>query len=274
MTEKMLFGTAGVPLSSKGHDSVSGIERVKELGLGAMELEFVRGVHMNESTAKEVGKAAEKNAVMLRVHAPYFINLNSAEKAKLEASKKRIMDSTRIGEIAGAKIVTFHPAYFQGQDKKEVLEKVTGIIAEMSEEIDREGWNIKLAPETTGKGSQLGNLKETLFMAKKANVLPMVDWSHLHARENGRFKERADFEKALDEIPSRYLKGLQMHASGINFTAKGERNHMNMEERGNTFRYKWLLEALHEKKVSGCIISESPNLEGDALLMQRYWKKP
>lgn len=46
-----------------------------------------------------------------------------------------------------------------------------------------------------------------------------------------------------------------------------------MEEEGNTFNYKWLLEALHKKKVSGCIICESPSLEDDALLMQKYWKK-
>jgi len=272
--QKMLFGTAGVPQSAKGHSSISGIERIKELGLDAMELEFVRGVHMSEATAKEVGKAAEKHGVMLRVHAPYFINLNSADKSKLAASKKRIMDSAKIGELAGAKIVTFHPAYFQKQDKKQVLEKVTGIIGKMAEEVESKGWSIKLAPETTGKGSQLGSLKETLYMARKVKgVLPMVDFSHLHARDNGRFKSKKDFLEAIEEIPARFLKNLQMHASGIRYSKKGERNHLNMDEEGNSFNYKWFLEALHRKKVSGCIISESPDLEGDALLMQRYWKK-
>ena len=46
-----------------------------------------------------------------------------------------------------------------------------------------------------------------------------------------------------------------------------------MEEEGNSLNYKWLLEALHEKKVSGCIICESPDLEGDALLMKKYWER-
>lgn len=274
MAEKMLFGTAGVPVSSNRPDSISGIERERELGLDAMELEFVRGVHMSEATAKEVRKAAEKNNVLLRVHAPYFINLNSAEKEKLVASKKRIMDSARIGELCGAKIVTFHPAYFQGQEKKEVLERVIGVIAELAEKIEKSGWGIRLAPETTGKGSQLGSLQETIEMCRKIRQLqPMVDFSHLHARDNGRFKSEKDFEKAIEEIPEKFLNGLQMHASGINFSAKGERNHMAMQEKGNSFNYKWLLEALHAKKVSGCIISESPNLEEDALLMQKYWKK-
>ena len=274
MPEKMLFGTAGVPHSAKGHDSISGIERIRQLGLDALELEFVRGVHMNEATAKEVGKAAEKNGVMLRVHAPYFINLNSADKSKLEASKHRIMESARIGELCKAKIVTFHPAYFQGQEKKEVLEKVSSVIAGLAEKIEENGWSIRLAPETTGKGSQLGSLEETLEMCRAVKgLLPMVDFSHLHARDNGRFKSKEDFEKAIGEIPEKFLRELHMHASGINFSAKGERNHMDMLEKGNSFNYKWLLEALHAKKVSGCIICESPNLEEDALLMQKYWKK-
>ena len=45
-----------------------------------------------------------------------------------------------------------------------------------------------------------------------------------------------------------------------------------MQEKGNTFNYNWMLEALKEKRVSGCIICESPNLEGDALLMKRHWE--
>jgi len=271
---KMLFGTAGVPGSSKGRDSVSGIKKVKELGLDAMELEFVRGVNMGEGTAKVVGITAKEEGVMLRVHAPYYINLNSREEEKVVASKKRILDSARIGEIAGAEIVTFHPAYFQGMEKKKVLEKVLGEIEEMAEEVEKSGWKIKLAPETTGKASQWGSLKETVEIAKKVKgVLPMIDWSHLHARDNGRFKSRKDFEEAIGEIPARFLKFLHMHASGIRYSEKGERNHLNMEEEGNDFNYRWLLEALHKKKVGGCIISESPDLEGDALLMQKYWKK-
>lgn len=272
--ERIVFGTAGIPHSSPAMDSAAGIERVAELGLGAMELEFVRGVHMGEEKARAVGRVAESKGILLRVHAPYFINLNSKEREKVKASRKRIMDSARVGEAAGAKIVTFHPGFFQKQDKKEVLERVTGEIAEMAAEVREKGWRIRLAPETTGKGSQVGSLGETLEICGKAKgVLPMVDWSHLHARENGRFKSRDSFLEALEEIPARFLRSLQMHASGIRYSEKGERNHLNMQERENDFNYKWLLEALKEKKVSGCIICESPNLEEDALLMKKYWEK-
>ncbi len=272
--QKMLFGTAGIPISSKKRDSISGIARVKELGLEAMELEFVRGVNMGKETARKVKEAGEKKEISLSVHAPYYINLNSKEEEKVKASKKRIMDSARIGELCGAKIVTFHPAYFQGEDKKDVLEKVVGKIEELAEEIEEKEWKIKLAPETTGKASQLGSLNETITLCKKVKgLLPMVDFSHLHARDNGRFKSEKDFEKAIEEIPKKYRKFLYMHASGIRFSAKGERNHLDMEDEENTFNYKWFLKALRKKNVSGRIICESPSIEGNALLMQKYWKK-
>ncbi|MBN1940824.1 MAG: TIM barrel protein [Candidatus Diapherotrites archaeon] len=274
MTSKILFGTAGIPISTKQHDSVNGIKRVRELGLDAMELEFVRGVHMNEATAREVGRAGAENNVLLRVHAPYFINLNSKEKAKVAASKKRILDSAKIGAIAGARIVTFHPAYFQGEEKKKVLEKVIGEIGEIQDYLKEHKIRIALAPETTGKPTQLGSLEETIQMAEAVKgVLPMVDFAHLHARENGRFKGKKDFEEAIGSIPKRFLGELFMHASGINFSEKGERNHLEMEDKTNTFNYKHMLEALKDLKVSGSIICESPNIEEDALLMQKYYRR-
>ncbi|MFH1256934.1 MAG: TIM barrel protein [Candidatus Diapherotrites archaeon] len=276
--EMLIFGTAGVPHSSASGDSVAGIERVRKLGLDAMELEFVRGVHMKEDTAKKVKAAAEKNNVLLRVHAPYFINLNSAEKSKLHASIERIWQSAKIGDAAGARIVTFHPAYFQGTEPKKVMENVETALDGLLERIKEKKLKIVLAPETTGKPSQFGSLSETLELCKrmKGKIMTMVDFSHLHARENGRFKEKKDFEKALEEIKSAnraHLKELHMHVSGIRFSEKGERNHLNLQDKENTFNYKWLLETLKEFGVKGVVICESPNLEGDALLMQKYYEK-
>ncbi len=272
----MLFGTAGVPHSSGGPDSISGIERIASLQLDAMELEFVRGVHMSEETARAVGKSAQENNVMLRVHAPYFINLNSAEKNKIEASKKRIFESARIGELCGARIVTFHPAYYGGSGSKECMRAVENSVNDILAGMEKEKMRIRLAPETTGKGSQFGSLAETLELCRRVpEIMPMVDFSHLHARDNGRFKTKKDFAEAIDEIKranEKFLENLQMHVSGINFSAKGERNHMNLQDSGNSFNYKWLLEALHGENASGCIICESPNLEEDALLMKKYWE--
>ena len=272
MQDKILFGTAGVPYSTQKKDSISGIERVKELGLKAMELEFVRGVHMSEKTAEAVGKTAEENDVRLSVHAPYFINLNSEENKKIEASKKRIWDSVKVGEIAGAEIVTFHPAFLGKSSREECMDSVEKALVEILEKMEREKMEIRLAPETTGKGNVFGSLEETLELCRRLKgVQPMIDFAHLHARCNGCLKAKKDFEELIEKIPKKFLANLRMHASGINYSEKGERNHLTMKE--SDFAYKEFLKALKSKKVSGVVICESPNLEDDALLMKRYWKK-
>ncbi|MFQ6062709.1 MAG: hypothetical protein ACE5J9_05985, partial [Methanosarcinales archaeon] len=68
--KKLLFGTAGIPLSTKNKDSMSGIRRIKELGLGGMELEFVRGLRIGKNTALKINEIAKNIEITLSVHAP------------------------------------------------------------------------------------------------------------------------------------------------------------------------------------------------------------
>ena len=277
MSKKLLFGTAGIPHSTGARDSESGIERAKELGLGAMELEFVRGVHMKADAAREVGKAGENEGISLSVHAPYFVNLNSPEREKVKASKERILASARVGHICGAKIAVFHPAFYQGMNPGDVYERVKKELEEMADKLRKEKNNVLLGLETTGKHSAFGNLDETMSLSKEINgVAPCIDFAHLYARSNGTMRSGEDFYEVLEKIEEygkNFLKDLHMHVSGMNYTAKGERNHLNMEDSGNKFDYKNLLKALNTFDVKGTIICESPNLERDALLMKKYWDK-
>lgn len=82
----LLFGTAGTPISTKQRSSAAGIKRIRQLGLDCMELEFVHGVRMKEDTATIVFETARTENMALSVHAPYYINLNSAEQEKVGAS--------------------------------------------------------------------------------------------------------------------------------------------------------------------------------------------
>ena len=92
----LIFGTAGIPLSANPRTTLDGIKRVKNLGLGCMELEFVRSVNISKEKAPDVKMTAAGENVILTCHAPYFINLNSSEKEKVEASIGRILNSARI----------------------------------------------------------------------------------------------------------------------------------------------------------------------------------
>ena len=121
---RLLFGTAGKPHSTPEGSTMSAVERIAELGLDCMEIEFVKGVQMKENVAVEVAKTASEHNVKLSVHAPYYINLNAKEPEKIIASKERILHSARIASICGARSVVIHTAFFMGDPPETAYAKI------------------------------------------------------------------------------------------------------------------------------------------------------
>lgn len=275
--ERLVFGTAGIPIGTDERNTVNGIRKVRELGLGAMELEFVHSITVTERMTPDVKKAAKDSGVVLTCHAPYFINLNSPEKAKLEASKKRILSSAERLNECGGWSVCFHPGFYLGMEKESVWKNVRDAIKEISETVKNSGNNVWLRPELTGKPTQFGTLEELLKISQEmGNVMPCIDFSHNHARSNGAWNSYKEFSSML-ELVEKHLgkKGLQnmhIHVSGIEYGEKGEKNHLLLQE--SDMDFVSLMKAFRDFHVSGVVICESPNIEGDALLMKQVYENP
>jgi deoxyribonuclease-4 len=271
----LLFGTAGTPLASKDRGSLAGVAMVRSLGLDCMELEFVRGVKMSPALAAQVKSAAEQNKVVLTAHGPYFINLNSLEKATARQSAQRIIDTARVTSMTGGYSITFHAAYYMKQDPAKVYDIVKAEMKEILKTLKDEGIKIWVRPETTGKGTQWGTITEIIKLSQEIDgVMPCVDFAHLHSRSNGKFNSYPEFNQVLGEIEKGLgregLDNMHIHMSGIAYTEKGERNHLELKE--SDFKYKELMKALKEFKAKGVVINESPNLESDALLMKKTYE--
>lgn len=272
----LLFGTAGVPLSAADRSSEGGVRRIRELGLGAMEIEFVQGVRMGEEKARHVGQVAKEEKIVLSCHAPYWINLNSHEPEKVEASKERLLHAARIGHLLGLTGVIFHPAFYLDDPPVVVMERVVKEIAVVREILDNQGIEVILRPETTGKPSQFGSLEETVSVASLIpGVLPCIDFSHLHARSNGKMNSYDEFCQALEftaeTLGDRWVKNAHFHVSGIEYGAKGEKRHLVFKEADLAFGE--LMKALQTFGIEGLLICESPNLEEDALLLQETYRR-
>lgn len=270
------IGTAGIPASAKPRTSQSGIKRLAELGLKHMELEFVRGVRMGEATAKEIHKLAKKHNISLTVHAPYYVNLNSAEPEKITASKERIIQAAKVGAWAGATSVTFHAAYYHDDHPDEVYDRVREHVQEMVEELERQNIKIRLSPETTGGPSQFGTLEELVRLGVDVpGVYPCVDFSHLFARSIGEFNTYEQFKAALrlikDNLGEQALQEQHIHLSGIEYGPKGEKRHLPFLE--TELDYKAVLQALVDFEVAGWLTCESPILEEDALILQDLYEE-
>jgi len=272
---KLFFGTAGIPISTPAPTTLSGINQVRSLGLDAMELEFVHSINLTEAKAKEVGAVAQQQKVILTCHGQYFINLHSAEKAKKEASIARILSAAKIADLAGAVSMTFHAGFYMGSSPKETFDDIKAQLELITKKLNSEKVGITIRPETTGKATQFGSLEELLSLCSAFdNCLPCIDFSHLHARSAGKINSLEEFrgvlEKSEKALGKEFLKNLHCHVSGIEYTAKGERRHLELEK--SDFNYKALLMALKEFDCRGIVICESPNIEQDALLLKNTFE--
>ena len=271
--KSLLFGTAGIPLSTKRPSTLSGIQRVNELNLDAMEMEFVHSINIRRENAPNVKKTAEKENVILTCHAPYYVNLNAKEREKIEASKSRIFNSTRIADMCGAYSVCFHPGFYMKQEPGKVYENIKEEVKDVVKKLEDEGIKIWIRPETTGKISQFGSLNECISLSKEiSQVLPCIDFAHLHARHGKNNTER-EFNEILVEVEKelgrRALENMHIHLSGINYGDKGEKNHLTLKD--SDMNYTDLLKTLKDFRCGGVVICESPNVEDDAVLLKKTY---
>ncbi len=271
--ESLLFGTGGTPHSSTAPSTIYGIERIAELKLGCMELEFVQGVRMGKATALHVAEAAILRGVKLTAHGPYYINLNAREPEKIKASQERILQTARIGSACGASSITFHAAFYMGSAPEQVYDTVKKHLTEILEQLRDEGIRIWIRPEIMGKTSQFGTLDEILTLSKELDgVAPVIDFAHLHARM-GRMNSYPEFISVFRRVEEKLgrngLDNMHIHFSGIKYGARGELKHLNLKE--SDLQYGALLQALRDYEAGGLVICESPNLEEDARLLQETY---
>lgn len=273
--KELLFGTAGIPLGANPRTTGDGIRHVRKLGLDAFELEFVRSINITKEKAPSIKKAAEESNVVLTCHAPYYINLNSSERDKVEASIGRILNSARIADLCGAYSVTFH-AGFYGENPEKAFENVKQNLKAIISMLKEEDIDIWIRPETTGKNNQFGNVDEILKLSGElVNVMPCIDFAHFHARTNGKYNTYNEFRSILETVEKRLgkkgLENMHIHITGIAYGPFGEKNHLNLKE--SDLNYKELLKCLKDFKAKGVVISESPNIEEDALLMKKTYNQ-
>ncbi|MBI5061370.1 MAG: TIM barrel protein [Candidatus Aenigmarchaeota archaeon] len=193
---KILLGPAGTPAKS----TLDGLAEIQKLGLQAMEVQFSHGINMSLDLARRIGEENKRAGISLSVHAPYFINLASADKKKVEESRKRIIDSCERAALMGSRTVVFHPGFYSLGEKS--FDAVETAIADIKNHIEKKKWEVELAPETTGKVNQFGQLDELERIVKKVRCGVCIDFSHIYARNRGKI----NYAEVLDWRLSRSQK--------------------------------------------------------------------
>lgn len=268
--DKLYFLTAGVPLRAENKGYEAGFQILNEMNLDGLELEFVRGVRISDKSREAVGTTDK----VITAHAPFYVNLNAREEEKVEASVQRIIETADVTNSLGGYSITFHAGFYLGQDAELVYNNIKSQIKIITDTLAKSNNKIWIRPETTGKATQWGDLEEIVRLSKEfETVLPCVDFSHLHARYNGISNTYDEFCAIFDKIGTELgdyaIENFHAHIAGIEYGAKGEKKHLNLEE--SDFNYKDLLKAFKKFDVKGAVICESPNIEDDAKLLKDYY---
>jgi len=270
------FGTVGTPSGTPASGTDAAIRYIRELGLGALEIAWVRSVRIKDETCALLQRAGKECDIYLSVHAPYFINLNSQTAEKMKASDERLLAAARRGYLAGATDIIFHPGSYHGQPPEQVYERVKEKLLEITGILREEGVEVTLRPETMGKGAMFGTMEEVVQLSKEIDgVKPCLDIAHLHARTgDGSFNSYEEFAAMFayirQELGERGLKTMHFHISGIEYTQAGERNHVMLEE--SDLNWRAFVQACVDFGVEGRVLSESPTQEDDALLLQQTYR--
>ena len=232
------------------------------MGLSAYEYSFGRGVGLSDEAAEKIAGYARENDIAVSAHAPYFINLANPDPEKREASFRYITDSARLVNRLGGDRVVVHVGAVMKLDREEAMENCRRGLLEAYARLDDMGLShIHLCPETMGRASQIGDLKETLsFCLLDDRLIPCVDFAHLHALGQGALNGPEDFAAVLDEIEKTLglarAREMHIHFSTIEYTAAGEKRHRTFAEEAYGPRFQQLAPLLKERGYQPRVICE------------------
>ena len=255
------IGPAGYPEGSR--TPADAVRKVSEARLDALEVQFVRDVRFNPERAEEARREAEARGVTLSVHAPYYINLNSASQATVGKSEAWALRAMRGAEAFGAWVVVVHAAMY-GDDREGATRNVIGALRRIRRAAEEEGLRAAIGLETMGRRAAWGTLAEIrTVMEEVEGVLPVVDFAHLQARGPPLDRERLDtLLTDLADVPR-----LHCHLSGIEGGDAGERRHLRL---GEGLDHRMVLDALRRSGREATVICESPAPMEDARAIRRY----
>lgn len=279
MMSKALFGPGGNSNSFHEQGNKSTLQApgwVKRFGLDAYEYEAGRGVNASENAFIAIGEKAREHGVKLSIHAPYFISLSSVEEEKRLGSSKYIIDSAKAIALMGGDTIVIHAGSCAKIDRAVALEYAKDALLYAIDRLKELGlYGLKLGIETMGKVNQLGTLDEVLELCTvDKTVVPVVDFGHMHAREQGGvFVTSDDYKRVFEEISKRkggeFADSLHCHFSKIEHTKGGEKRHLTFDDDVYGPDYLPLLAAIHDLGVSPTIICESDGTQAeDALKMK------
>ncbi len=229
------------------------------------------GLAQNFIELRELGQMGKEMDVQLSMHTPYYMDL--ASNSELTA---RCMDNIRWAGIMtdqmDGNLVVTHLGLAPDKTKKQAKKNITENIASIMEWWEDNKIKPLLGFETSGRQEVFGSLDEVLEMCDQIKgTVPVINFAHAHARENGSLREPSDFGALLDKVRD-YVDGhFYTHFSGVEHEGGNERRITPIKK--GDLKFEPLADYLAEENPNITIISSSPLLEHDAMYMKVIYER-
>lgn len=236
------------------------ITEISPKGVDAFEIGFAYGVP--EVFPEEYLKCAEDCHVKLSGHLPFWINLGNLD--NLKKNINYLSSGFHLAEQMKATVV-FHLGFYGKNDYESIHRNILKCFDAVLQKIPLK--NGRIGIETTGKQKAVGTVDEIIRIVNDLAhpcIVPVVDWSHLYARSNGRVGK--DLESCLSVI--RLLQNHcsakldYFHGGSVSFQNGNEQKHISARNLAPSMLL--VQEALEKTKISDyTLIIESPDSIND-----------
>lgn len=224
------------------------------------------GIAKSYAELRQLRDMADEFDVALSIHTPYYMDLVGEGELCFKS-----MDSIRWGGLMarelGAKTVVTHLGLYGDVSPRTAQKRIIERIGQLAKWYKKNGIDVSIGLELSGRQEIFGSLPEVLKTCKVVDgVVPVVNFAHYHARENGILREPKDFHELLDEVGD-YIDGeFYTHFSGVEHEGGNEKRFTSIKK--GDLRFEPLAEAIVDRNEPITIISGSPLLEHDAMYMK------
>jgi len=224
------------------------------------------GLARSYQELRQLRSMADELDVTLSIHTPYYMDIVSEGELCFKS-----MDSIRwggiIGNELGATMIVTHLGLYGDVTPKTAQKRIGERVGQLAKWYKKHDIKAPLGLELSGRQEIFGSLPEVLKLCKDVDgVVPVVNFAHYHARENGILKEPKDFDELLDSVWE-YVDGeFYTHFSGVEHEGGNEKRYTSIKK--GDLRFEPLAEAIVDRNQPVTIISGSPLLEHDAMYMK------
>jgi len=224
------------------------------------------GIAKTYPELRQLRDMADELDIELSIHTPYYMDLVGEGELSL-----RSMDSIKWGGLMakelGASVVVTHMGLYGEVSQRTAQKRVKEKTSTLAKWYKKHGINVPIGLELSGRQEIFGSQKEVIKTCKEVpGTVPVINFAHFHARENGILREPKDFNELLDELWDLVPGGFYSHFSGVEHEGGNEKRFTSIKK--GDLRFEPLAEAIVDRNQPITIISGSPLLEHDAMYMK------